>query len=116
MNQTDFGELDFTFEFTTDLAQPDERLRIESEQRLRALAEGHTDIVGAAVALKELTGAETPHTYEVRIVLYMRPENMAVVEKAFETDPLTAMQRALKTAERQVRERREQLQERWKQP
>ncbi|MGC9468990.1 MAG: HPF/RaiA family ribosome-associated protein [Anaerolineae bacterium] len=108
------SQTDFSFEFMSEIAQPDERLRMEAEERLRALREGHTDIVGASVALEELTGSETPHRYQARVVLYMRPKNMATVEKA--PDPMTALQDAMDTVERQVREYREKLRERWKQP
>jgi hypothetical protein len=31
--------------------------------------------------VEELTGEETPHRYQVRAIVYMRPDNIAVVEK-----------------------------------
>jgi ribosome-associated translation inhibitor RaiA len=109
MNQTDFG-----YEFTSSMSQPDEQLRVDAEQALLDLAEGHTDMVGAAVAVEELTGAETPHSYRARIVVYMRPKNMNVEEKA--GDPVTALQQALNVIERQIREYRDKLGEPWKRP
>lgn len=109
MNQTDF-----TYEFTSSIDQPDEPLRNEAEEALSALAEGHTDMIGAAVAVEELTGAETPHSYRARIVVYMRPSDISVDQK--ESDPLTALQQALNAIERQIRESRDQLREPWKQP
>lgn len=108
------SQTDFSFEFLSELEQPDEHLRDEVEQHLRALTEDHTDIVGASVAIEELTGDETPHRYQTRIVLYMRPKNIAAVEKA--PDPMTSVQQAIDVVERQVREYREKLRERWKQP
>ena len=106
--------LDFTFEFLSEIDQAEAPLYAEAEQQLRALAEGHNDIVGASVSIEELTGAETPHQYQARVVVYIRPENIAAVEKA--PDATTALQQALDVVERQVREKREKLSERWKQP
>lgn len=108
------SQTDFSYEFTGEISQPDEPLRMEAEQRLRQLAEGHTDIIGAAVAVEELTGSSTPHSYRARIVVYMRPKDITAVEK--ESDPMTALQKALQTVERQIREYRDKLRERWKQP
>lgn len=108
------SQTDFSFEFLSEIDQPDEPLRVEAEQRLRDLTEDHTDIIGASVAVEELTGSETPHRFQARIVVYMRPSNLVAVEKA--ENATTALQQTLNTVERQVRERREQLRERWKQP
>jgi ribosome-associated translation inhibitor RaiA len=108
------SQTDFSFEFLGELAQPDENLRIEAERRLRELAEGHTDIIGASVAIEELTGAETPHRYQARVVVYMRPSDIAAVEKG--PNAMTALEQSLNVVERQVREYREKLRERWKQP
>ncbi len=108
------SQTDFSFEFLSEIEQPDERLRIEAEQRLRELTEGHKDIIGASVALEELTGSETPHRYQARVVVYMRPNDIAAVEKA--PEPRTALQQALTAVEGQVRKYREKLSERWKQP
>jgi hypothetical protein len=30
-------------------------------------------MIGASVALEELTGQTTPHRYQVRVVVYVRP-------------------------------------------
>lgn len=112
MNEKEFN--DFSYEFFSKLEQPTGQLNTEAEQRLRKLAEGHNDIIGAAVSLDELTGDETPHFYQARIVVYMRPSDLASVEKA--DDPVTALEEALESIERQVRDYREKLRERWKQP
>lgn len=108
------SQTDFSFEFLSEIDQPAEPLRIEAEERLLELTEDHTDIIGASVALEELTGAETPHRFQTRIVVYMRPSNVVAVEKAPEA--ITSLQQTLNTVERQVREKRDQLRERWKQP
>lgn len=106
--------VDFTFEFTSEMDYPDDELRAEAERRLRALTEGHTDIVGASVAIEEVTSDTTPHRYEARVVVYIRPENLVAVEKA--PEPMPTLRAALNAVERQVRERRAKLRERWRQP
>jgi ribosome-associated translation inhibitor RaiA len=108
------SQTDFSYEFTTNIAEPDEQMSIYTEATLLELAEGHTDMTGAAVAVEELTGSETPHAYRARIVVYMRPRNINVEEKA--DDPMKTLQEALHTLKRQIRENRDRLRERWKQP
>ena len=78
------------------------------------MREERTDIVGAEVAVEELTGDTTPHVYEVRAVVYMRPENIAAVEK--QETASGALKGALSALERQVRQIREKLAEPWNQP
>jgi ribosome-associated translation inhibitor RaiA len=106
--------IDFAFEFYTEVPDADDALRLEAEERLRSLTEGHTDITGASVAIEELTGETTPNRYQVRVVVYMRPDNLASVEKAETAD--AALKGALSAVERQVRQAREKLRETWKQP
>ncbi len=102
---------DFTLEFRVESGsvEPEEEMRHEAGSRLRELTYDHTDIVGASVAVEELTGSETPHLYEARVVVYMRPNNLTVTEKA--SDALQALQQTLSTMERRVREERAQLRE-----
>lgn len=107
--------LDFTFEFTNEVEhlapQVETDIRLEAEERLRALGEGHSDVIGAAVSLESLTKAdETPHIYRARAVVYSRPEHLAGVAK--EGDPVTAMKAALESVERQIRDRRARLADR----
>jgi hypothetical protein len=78
------------------------------------LLEGHTDIVCAEVAIEELTGDTTPHVYEARVVVYMRPENVVSVEK--QETAIGALKGSLSAVERQVRSLREKLGEPWKRP
>jgi ribosome-associated translation inhibitor RaiA len=108
------SQTDFSYEFTSNIAEPDEQMSIYAEASLLELAEGHTDMIGAAVVVEELTGSNTPHSYRARIVVYMRPRNINVEEKA--ENPVTALQEALHTLKRQIRENRDKLRERWKQP
>ncbi len=102
------------FEFQNHTQAADAPLYQEAERRLEALAEGHTDIVGAAVALEELTQSNTPHQYRARVVVYIRPNNIVGVEKA--GDVGAALNRALSVVEQQVRSQRDKLRETWKQP
>jgi ribosome-associated translation inhibitor RaiA len=106
--------IEFAFEFYTEVADADDALRLEADRRLRSLTEGHTDITGASVALEELTGETTPNRFQARVVIYMRPDNVASVEKAETAQG--ALKGALTAAERQVRQARNKLRETWKQP
>ena len=106
MNQSQFG-----FEFYSELPDPDEALRAEAESRLLSLTKGHDDLIGASVTMEELTGETTPHRYEVTVVVFKRPENVAATEKA-ET-PEGALKGALSAIERQVRELRERMRKTW---
>jgi ribosome-associated translation inhibitor RaiA len=106
--------IEFDFEFYTEVPDPEDALQLEANRRLRALTEGHTDITGASVALEELTGDTTPNRYQARVVVYIRPDNLASMEKAETAE--VALKGALSAVERQVREYREKLRETWKQP
>jgi ribosome-associated translation inhibitor RaiA len=109
--------LESSFAFRDEASLPERveaEMYTEAEGRLRALMEGHTDIVDASVAVEELTGDTTPHLYEVRVVVYIRPEDIVAVEK-HETAQ-GALKGALDAIERQVRERRAKLREIWKRP
>jgi hypothetical protein len=95
---------DFAMEFRNEIGLPASvkaERRSEAERRLRALLQGHTDIVGAEIAIEELTGDTTPHVYEVRAVVYMRPESIVAVEK--QETAKGAPKGALSAVERQVR-------------
>ena len=108
------GVIEFAFEFYSEISDADDALRMEADRRLRALTEGHTDITGASVTIEELTGEATPNWYEAQVVIYMRPNNLASVEKAETVEG--ALKGALSAAERQVRQVRDKLRETWKQP
>jgi ribosome-associated translation inhibitor RaiA len=109
--------VDFEFEFYSEdmpNSQLDDDLRMEADSRLRALAEGRTDMIGASVAVEKPAHGETAYIYQARIVAFIRPDNIVAVEK--EDSAMAALQAALDAVERQVRERREQFHEPWKQP
>ena len=109
---------DFTYEFFNEVQNLgdvlNERLQSEAETRLRKLQQGHTDLIGAAVSIEQPVKAETAFLYRARVVVYIRPENLAAT--AQESDPLVALKRALSQVERQVREQRDRLRQRSRQP
>jgi len=100
---------DFDFEFYSEIPNLDAALRTEAEGQLRELTVGHTDIIGASVAVEELTGDVTPHRYEARVLVYVRPDNVVAVEKGETAE--VAVRGALDAAERQIRELRDKLRE-----
>jgi ribosome-associated translation inhibitor RaiA len=110
------NEPDFTIEFNSDLENKsfEGQLLSQAEARLRALAEGHTDLIGAAVTIREPAKAETAPLHEATVVAYVRPEN--IVGKDKQESAIGALKGALDAVERQVRDKRERLRERWKEP
>jgi hypothetical protein len=100
-------EFPFDFEFYNETDQPDAEFYEMAYEKITEVAEGHDDIVGAAVSLKELTGDETPHVYEANVVLYVRPDNISATQS--EDSALNALQDALEAAIKQIREKREKL-------
>jgi ribosome-associated translation inhibitor RaiA len=75
--------------------------------RLSKLAEGHNDISGAAVNLKQPAREhQTLYIYEVTIVVYMGSDHIAATEKGEHFQ--STLDGALDAVERQVRERRKQ--------
>jgi ribosome-associated translation inhibitor RaiA len=106
--------VNFDYEFYSEIDQPDEALRREAEERMRALAEGHRDMIGASVAVEELTGSETPYRYEARVVAYIKPDNLVAVEKA--EHALPALKAALDAMERRVRKLRAEIRDKSRRP
>lgn len=116
-DQNDRFEDEFDFEFYMEESpnpQLEEDLRLEALTRLRELAEGHQDIIGASVAVEKPAKKETSFVFQARVVAYVRPENIAAVEK--EDSPMAALQSVLDAVERQVRQKRGKLDEPWKRP
>jgi ribosome-associated translation inhibitor RaiA len=109
-------QLDFTIEFNSDLEDKnlERRLFDEADARLRDLAKGHTDVIGAAVTIRQLAAAETAAMHEATVVAYSRPKRIVGKEK--QESAVGALKGALEAVERQVREKRETLRERWEQP
>lgn len=105
----------FDFEFQSKLEQGgdmEDKLRTEAETRLRKLAQGHTDVTGASVII-EHTDADNLKTfaYRARVVAYTRPKYVAGIEES--DSAITALKNAIAHVERQVREERERLRERY---
>ena len=101
------SEFPFDFEFLNQTNLQDEDLYALAYEEITGITEGHTDIVGASVSIEELSSGTTPHAFKVRVVIYIRPENIAATE--VKPSALEALQQALKAAIRQVREKRDRL-------
>jgi hypothetical protein len=108
------GGLDFHLEFQTEVEHLGDELIEEADRRLRALAEGHSDMIGASVSMEELTGGATPYVYQARVIAFTRPHSVVAVEKS--DSPEGALKGALSAVERQVREKRDRLRKQWQQP
>jgi hypothetical protein len=103
----DTSEFTFDFEFLNQTNLPDAELYELAYAEITEIAEGHTDVVGASVSIEELSSGMTPHAFQARIVLYVRPEHIAATE--IKPSALEALQRALDAAIKQVREKRDKL-------
>jgi ribosome-associated translation inhibitor RaiA len=103
------GSSEFYVDFNIEVPNAGEEFVREAERRLRELASGHNDIVGAAVSLVNLVKAQTAFLYEVRVVLYKRPQYLTVVEQ--HADPMAALRQALEAMEGRVLKSREKLRE-----
>jgi ribosome-associated translation inhibitor RaiA len=101
------SSLDFYVDFNIEVQNIRDEFNLEAEQALRELAAGHSDLIGASVALENIVKTESPYLYQVRITLYKRPEDIAVVEKGVE--PMVALKGALDAIEKKVRASREKL-------
>ena len=104
------GSLDFHVDFNIEVANIHDEFNLEAEQALRNLATHHSDLTGASVSLESIVKTKSPYLYQVRVVLYKRPEDIAVVEKGVE--PMVALKGALDTIEEKVRASRERLAQR----
>jgi ribosomal subunit interface protein len=102
----------FEIEYHSSVEGFTDELKDKVAKRLQKLVQGKRDITGASVALEQLDGSTTPHAFRARVVIYQRPKNIAAIEKG---ETMTAaLREALDAVERQVREQRERLRERWK--
>lgn len=101
------GSLDFYIDFNIEEPNVGEEFTLEAERKLRNLTSEHSDLLGASVSIESLVKTETPHRFQVRIVVYKRPENIAVVEKG--SEPMSTLKNALNAVEKNVRDSREKL-------
>jgi len=103
------GSLDFYVDFNVEAPNVSDEFNLEAEQQLRELASQHSDLIGASVSLENIVKTETPYLYQVRIVVYKRPEDIAVIEK--DVEPMIALKGALDSLEEKIRASREKLAE-----
>jgi ribosome-associated translation inhibitor RaiA len=104
------GSSDFYIDYNIEVSDVGDHFNRETEQRLRELASSHSDMIGAAVALEKVADTQTYNVYRVRIVVYKRPQDIAVSKQ--DADPMVALRDALDTLEEQIRGSREKLAER----
>jgi len=80
--------------------------------RLNGLEEGHSDITGAHLSIKQLSGKPTVNEYEAKLTLYHKPDNICGAHKS----PLIpeAIQEAYSSVERQLRKQRSAIRDRRK--
>lgn len=109
------SETDFHIDFNSNLNEEAEALLLEeAETRLLKLANGHQDMVGAAITIRRPAKGATDYLFEATVVVYSRPDNIAATEKR--GDHTAALKGALSAIERQVRERRAKLRNTWERP
>ena len=101
------GRSDFYVDYNIEVSDVGDEFKRETEGRLRELTADRSDIIGAAVALEKTVDTQSYDVYHVRIVLYMRPQDIAVTKEA--ADPMLALRETLQTLEDQVRTAREKL-------
>ena len=101
------GSSDFYIDYNIEVSDVGDEFQRETEQQLRELASSHSDIIGAAVALEKTADTQTYDVYRVRIIVYKRPQDIAVAKQG--TDPMATLREALDALEEQVRAAREKL-------
>lgn len=103
---------EFPIEYHVEIPLLPVELQEEVEERLLKLAGDDKDMTGAAIAITEPAQGELPYSYQARIVVYMRPDNVVAIEKSGTLEG--AIKGAASAIERQVREKRKKLRETWK--
>ena len=82
------------------------------DEKLAKFEEGHHDISGAFLSIKQLSGKPTVHVYEARLVLYHKPDHIVGSHKSSSIPE--ALQEAFDAAERQLRKARSAAKDRRK--
>jgi len=104
------NESNFPIEFNNeigDVKKSENKIYTLAVNRLSKLAEGHKDISGGVVNLKQPSqGQQTSSIFEVTIVVYMGSDHIAATEKGEQFQ--STLDGALDAVERQVREFRNQ--------
>ena len=108
------GAAEFDFHFQSIVPDRGGQMKAQAEKRMRELANKNSDMIGASVIVEELANHTSAFAYRARVVAFVRPENIAGEGKA--DSPQLALKDALDNVVRQVREQREKLRKRWKQP
>lgn len=104
---------EFPIEINSETDAYTAALQEKTTGRLLQLKGDHTDMVGAAVTVKEIAKGEDAR-FEFKVVVYTRPDRAVASEKS--NNIRTAMNGALDAMERQIRDRRDKLKEHWKRP
>jgi ribosome-associated translation inhibitor RaiA len=103
-------KVNFPIEFNNEIdsvKKSENEIYTLAVDRLSKLAEGHNDISGGVVNLKQpAKGHQTSYLYEVTIVVYMGSDHIAATEKGKQFQ--STLDGALDAVERQVHERRDQ--------
>lgn len=108
------SEHNFHIEFFIETSTLGDDLLVEADQRLRALTVNRNDFIGASISVEDIAGVENRFLYQARIVAYMKPENIAVVEKRETAE--TALKDALANIEERIRADRSKRRKVWQQP
>lgn len=77
---------------------------------LEKMGEGHRDITGAHLSVKQLSGKPTVHEYEAKLTLYHKPDNIVASSRSKAIPE--AVQSAFGSAERQLRKARTAVKDR----
>lgn len=104
--------VDIPIEFNSEGPQLSVEMQDEIEDRILKLAEGHTDITGAAVSVSQPAETEVPFIVQARVIVYRRPKDVVSTKK--DETVHGALKGAMDAVERQVREHRRKLSETWK--
>ena len=78
--------------------------------KLDQFEEGHHDISGAHLSVKQMSGKPTVNTYEAKLTLYHKPDHIVGSHKS-KSIP-SAIQEAVTSAERQLRNSRRVMRDR----
>ncbi len=110
---TDVRPYQIEFHFGDKVGDTD-ALRRMALSRLDRLAKGNKDLINASVVVVAEGRGETPHRFRARIMLEVRPHS--VVSHQVDEEPELALRGALEAAERQVRDKRDELGRPWEIP
>lgn len=97
----------FEFEFQSEVEGLPDVVKENAEAKLRKIGENYRDMTGASIAVRKEGGENGGKKYSVRIVAYIKPDNIAVNQDG--EAPEQALREALATMERNVRERRNMI-------